>query len=129
MQFRSRFLWLPTNCIATSCHAMIFTNSPLPVEMSVSVLGPDEYQMGSKVRCKQSTGKIPETAVMSWQRTASSTRLEYHLLFGRSAPKRFARSKPGRREWSSREIWLPLRRLGYCTSLLPVSSIPGSIRA
>ncbi|KAL4970520.1 uncharacterized protein BDV14DRAFT_195209 [Aspergillus stella-maris] len=35
--------------------------------MSVSVLGPDEYQMGSKIRCKQSMGGIPETAVASWQ--------------------------------------------------------------
>ncbi|KAL4798986.1 hypothetical protein BDV19DRAFT_355753 [Aspergillus venezuelensis] len=46
---------------------MIFTKPSPPIEMSVSVLGPDEYQMGSKVRCKQSTGGIPETAVASWE--------------------------------------------------------------
>lgn len=37
------------------------------VEFSVTMLSPDEYQMGSRIPCRNGTDEIPSTAVTFWE--------------------------------------------------------------
>ncbi|KAE8147512.1 kinase-like domain-containing protein [Aspergillus avenaceus] len=46
---------------------MVFCKAFPIIDFSVSQLGPDTYQMGSKFLCKKATGEIPQNAVVSWE--------------------------------------------------------------
>ncbi|KAJ1709461.1 hypothetical protein COH20_003413 [Aspergillus flavus] len=46
---------------------MLFIKPSPPIELSVSKLGTDIYQMGSKFLCKKVISGIPEAAVASWK--------------------------------------------------------------
>ncbi|RHZ48757.1 aminoglycoside phosphotransferase family protein [Aspergillus thermomutatus] len=62
-------------------NTMIFHKPSPPIEVSVSKLDPDTYQMGSKFLCKKATNGIPKTAVATWTEDDG----QYYLVEATSA--------------------------------------------
>lgn len=46
---------------------MLHSEASPPIEFSISKLGDNVYQMGSKFICEKVTGEVPDTAVASWK--------------------------------------------------------------